>query len=139
MIRSRGHCNTMGTASTMGLLAEALGTVLSPRGVPTPLGADVPKVKTHTSFGYATQVCILDEKGRVESSQVDRVAPGDTQVRHDDANHWLTPGPLAHLTVVDVRESGREQVQWQQLLASEVVGAQVVHVRHAPNHGPPSH
>ncbi|MFN8173276.1 MAG: dihydroxy-acid dehydratase, partial [Candidatus Nanopelagicales bacterium] len=25
MIRSRGHCNTMGTASTMGLLAEALG------------------------------------------------------------------------------------------------------------------
>ena len=27
MIRSRGHCNTMGTASTMGLLAEALGTV----------------------------------------------------------------------------------------------------------------
>ncbi len=28
VIRSRGHCNTMGTASTMGLLAEALGTVL---------------------------------------------------------------------------------------------------------------
>src|SRR6478672_5415118 len=28
MIRSRGHCNTMGTASTMGLLAEALGLVL---------------------------------------------------------------------------------------------------------------
>ena len=28
MIRSRGHCNTMGTASTMGLLAGALGTVL---------------------------------------------------------------------------------------------------------------
>jgi dihydroxy-acid dehydratase len=28
MIRSRGHCNTMGTASTMGLLAEVLGMVL---------------------------------------------------------------------------------------------------------------
>jgi dihydroxy-acid dehydratase len=27
MIRSRGHCNTMGTASTMGLVAEALGMV----------------------------------------------------------------------------------------------------------------
>ena len=27
MIRSRGHCNTMGTASTMALLAEALGTI----------------------------------------------------------------------------------------------------------------
>src|SRR5450432_3939211 len=26
MIRSRGHCNTMGTASTMAVLAEALGT-----------------------------------------------------------------------------------------------------------------
>jgi CO/xanthine dehydrogenase Mo-binding subunit len=31
----------------------------------TELGADVPKVKTHTTFGYATQVCILDENGRV--------------------------------------------------------------------------
>jgi dihydroxy-acid dehydratase len=28
MIRSKGHCNTMGTASTMGLLAEVLGTTL---------------------------------------------------------------------------------------------------------------
>ena len=28
MIRSKGHCNTMGTASTMGLLAEALGMVV---------------------------------------------------------------------------------------------------------------
>jgi dihydroxy-acid dehydratase len=28
MIRSRGHCNTMGTASTMALIAEALGTVV---------------------------------------------------------------------------------------------------------------
>jgi dihydroxy-acid dehydratase len=28
MIRSRGHCNTMGTASTMGSMAEALGMVL---------------------------------------------------------------------------------------------------------------
>jgi xanthine dehydrogenase molybdenum-binding subunit len=31
----------------------------------TGLGADVPKVKTHTAFGYATQVCILDGAGRV--------------------------------------------------------------------------
>jgi dihydroxy-acid dehydratase len=37
MIRSRGHCNTMGTASTMGLLAEALGTVLpGTAGLPAP-------------------------------------------------------------------------------------------------------
>jgi dihydroxy-acid dehydratase len=37
MIRSKGHCNTMGTASTMGLLAEVLGMTL-PRlaGTPAP-------------------------------------------------------------------------------------------------------
>lgn len=35
MIRSRGHCNTMGTASTMGCLAEALGmTVPGIAGTP---------------------------------------------------------------------------------------------------------
>lgn len=28
MIRSKGHCNTMGTASTMALVAEALGTIV---------------------------------------------------------------------------------------------------------------
>jgi selenium-dependent xanthine dehydrogenase len=32
----------------------------------TALGAPVPKIKTHTAFGYATQVCVLDDKGRVE-------------------------------------------------------------------------
>jgi len=37
MIRSKGHCNTMGTASTMGLVAEALGTVLPGlAGTPAP-------------------------------------------------------------------------------------------------------
>ena len=29
-------------------------------------GAPVERVKTHTSFGFATQVCILDEQGRLE-------------------------------------------------------------------------
>ena len=37
MIRSKGHCNTMGTASTMALVAEALGTVLPGlAGTPAP-------------------------------------------------------------------------------------------------------
>jgi selenium-dependent xanthine dehydrogenase len=31
----------------------------------TELGAEVSKVKTHTAFGYATQLCILDREGRV--------------------------------------------------------------------------
>jgi dihydroxy-acid dehydratase len=37
MIRSTGHCNTMGTASTMGLLSEALGlTIPGTAGLPAP-------------------------------------------------------------------------------------------------------
>ncbi len=37
MIRSRGHCNTMGTASTMACLAEVLGTTLPGiAGIPAP-------------------------------------------------------------------------------------------------------
>jgi selenium-dependent xanthine dehydrogenase len=29
-------------------------------------GADVEKIKTHTAFGYATQVCILDDDGKLD-------------------------------------------------------------------------
>ncbi len=37
MIRSRGHCNTMGTASTMAVVAEALGmTMPGTAGIPAP-------------------------------------------------------------------------------------------------------
>ena len=37
MIRSRGHCNTMGTASTMGLVSEALGMIMpGVAGTPAP-------------------------------------------------------------------------------------------------------
>jgi dihydroxy-acid dehydratase len=37
MIRSRGHCNTMGTASTMAIMAEALGmTIPGLAGTPAP-------------------------------------------------------------------------------------------------------
>ncbi|MEO8529367.1 MAG: dihydroxy-acid dehydratase, partial [Pseudolysinimonas sp.] len=37
MVRSKGHCNTMGTASTMALVAEALGTVIPGlAGTPAP-------------------------------------------------------------------------------------------------------
>jgi selenium-dependent xanthine dehydrogenase len=31
-----------------------------------PLGADVPHPKSHIAYGYATQVCILNEEGKVE-------------------------------------------------------------------------
>ncbi|MCA9254957.1 MAG: molybdopterin-dependent oxidoreductase, partial [Phycisphaerales bacterium] len=32
----------------------------------TPPGTATGKIKTHTSFGFATQMCILDERGRIE-------------------------------------------------------------------------
>ncbi|RME22331.1 MAG: selenium-dependent xanthine dehydrogenase [Deltaproteobacteria bacterium] len=32
----------------------------------TPPGTDVEHPKTHTAFGYATQVCVLDDQGRVD-------------------------------------------------------------------------
>lgn len=31
-----------------------------------PLGADVPNPKSHVAYGYATQVCILDENGKLK-------------------------------------------------------------------------
>lgn len=48
MIRSAGHCNTMGTASTMGVMAEALGMTL-PGSAGTP-GPDARLLK----YGHAT-------------------------------------------------------------------------------------
>jgi xanthine dehydrogenase molybdenum-binding subunit len=35
-------------------------------GDTTPLGADSPRPRTHMTYGFATQVCILDNRGRVE-------------------------------------------------------------------------
>ena len=49
-------------------LADLAGRVYSADVVTrdtTALGAPVTKIKTHTAFGYATQVVILDEQGRV--------------------------------------------------------------------------
>ena len=34
-------------------------------GETTPLGSDAPRPRTHMTYGFATQVCILDERGRV--------------------------------------------------------------------------
>ncbi|GLY19505.1 dihydroxy-acid dehydratase [Kineosporia sp. NBRC 101677] len=54
-IRSPGHCNTMGTASTMGLLAEALGTVL-PGTAGTPAPDSRLKVAAHESGRLAVEL-----------------------------------------------------------------------------------
>ena len=54
-IRSPGHCNTMGTASTMSLLAEALGTVL-PGTAGTPAPDNRLKVAAHESGRLAVEL-----------------------------------------------------------------------------------
>ncbi len=35
-------------------------------GATTPLGSDAPHPRTHLTYGFATQVCILDDHGRVQ-------------------------------------------------------------------------
>jgi selenium-dependent xanthine dehydrogenase len=50
-------------------LADLVGRVYAADEVvddTTALGADVPRIKTHTSYGFATQVVVLDAAGRIE-------------------------------------------------------------------------
>jgi dihydroxy-acid dehydratase len=55
MIRSRGHCNTMGTASTMACLAEALGVTIP--GIAGTPAADSRLLETaHATGGRAVQM-----------------------------------------------------------------------------------
>jgi dihydroxy-acid dehydratase len=61
MIRSRGHCNTMGTASTMALVAEALGTVL-PGTAGTPAPDSRLLVAAHDTGRLAVQM-VSEERG----------------------------------------------------------------------------
>src|SRR3954466_8584900 len=64
MIRSRGHCNTMGTASTMALIAEALGTTLPGiAGTPAP---DSRLLEAARATG-ALAVQLVDEQRRPSS------------------------------------------------------------------------
>ncbi|PWK81435.1 dihydroxy-acid dehydratase [Lentzea atacamensis] len=64
MIRSRGHCNTMGTASTMALVAEALGTV-----VPGVAGTPAPDSRLlEASHGTGRLIVELVEKDRRPST-----------------------------------------------------------------------
>jgi dihydroxy-acid dehydratase len=61
MIRGRGHCNTMGTASTMGLVAESLGTV--PPGVAgTPAADSRLLAAAHASGRLAVEMVAADRR-----------------------------------------------------------------------------
>jgi dihydroxy-acid dehydratase len=61
MIRSRGHCNTMGTASTMALVTEALGMI-----VPGVAGTPAPDSRllqaAHTSGRLAVELVAADRR-----------------------------------------------------------------------------
>src|SRR3954453_13999797 len=61
MIRSRGHCNTMGTASTMALVAEALGTVL-PGVAGTPAPDSRLLEAAHRTGGLAVELVTQDRR-----------------------------------------------------------------------------
>ncbi|MET7427099.1 dihydroxy-acid dehydratase [Dactylosporangium sp. NPDC005555] len=68
MIRSKGHCNTMGTASTMGLLAEVLG--MTPPGV-----AGIPAPDSRLlEAAHATGVLVVEmiDAGRRPSTVLSR-------------------------------------------------------------------
>jgi dihydroxy-acid dehydratase len=70
MIRSRGHCNTMGTASTMGLLAEALGMVL-PGLAGTPAADSRLLERSHETGRLAVEMVAA---GRTPSSVLTRAS-----------------------------------------------------------------
>jgi dihydroxy-acid dehydratase len=64
MIRSAGHCNTMGTASTMALVAEALGTV-----VPGVAGTPAPDARLLEAAQLTGRLAVdLVAEGRTPSS-----------------------------------------------------------------------
>ncbi|MGI5158290.1 IlvD/Edd family dehydratase [Microbispora sp. CA-102843] len=61
MIRSRGHCNTMGTASTMGLLAEVLGMTL-PGVAGTPAADSRLLEAAHATGSLAVEMVAADRR-----------------------------------------------------------------------------
>ncbi|MEU6431558.1 IlvD/Edd family dehydratase [Microbispora sp. NPDC046973] len=61
MIRSKGHCNTMGTASTMGLLAEVLGMTL-PGVAGTPAADSRLLEAAHATGSLAVEMVAADRR-----------------------------------------------------------------------------
>jgi dihydroxy-acid dehydratase len=70
MIRSRGHCNTMGTASTMAVMAEALGMT-----IPGLAGTPAPDSRLLQTAHRSGRLCVeLVEDGRDISSVITRAS-----------------------------------------------------------------
>jgi dihydroxy-acid dehydratase len=64
MIRSRGHCNTMGTASTMAVMAEALGLTL-PGAAAIPAPDSRLLERAHAAGGVAVEMVAQDRRPSV--------------------------------------------------------------------------
>ncbi len=64
----RRACQDLNAAGGAGALASLEGQEFYGEylGKTDPLGADVPNPVSHIAYGYATQVCILNDEGRVE-------------------------------------------------------------------------
>ena len=61
MIRSRGHCNTMGTASTMAIMAESLGTTI-PGLAGTPAADSRLLEAAHAAGGQVIEMVAADRR-----------------------------------------------------------------------------
>jgi len=61
MVRSKGHCNTMGTASTMGIMAEALGMTI-PGVAGTPAADSRLLEAAHASGRLAVELALEDRR-----------------------------------------------------------------------------
>jgi dihydroxy-acid dehydratase len=68
MIRSRGHCNTMGTASTMAVMAESLGTTI-PGLAGTPAADSRLLESAHASGGQIIEMVQADRRPSVQLSR----------------------------------------------------------------------
>jgi dihydroxy-acid dehydratase len=68
MIRSRGHCNTMGTASTMAVMAEALGTTI-PGLAGTPAADSRLLEAAHAAGGQVIEMVSADRRPSTQLSR----------------------------------------------------------------------
>ena len=72
----------------------------------------------------------LHEMNRVQGGKIDRVTPGNSQMRHLPSQNRLSARPLGALPVVDIRVRATQGVQGEQARPTEVVSTQVIHERH---------
>ncbi len=94
MIRSRGHCNTMGTASTMALVAEALGTIV-PGVAGTPAADSRLLEAAHGTGRLAVEMVAADRRPSTFLTK-GSFAQRDRRVGRDRRVHERGRSPAGH-------------------------------------------